>query len=120
MTLKAKQIEHAKVGMHTDGGGLYLRVRPSGAKFWIFRFQLNGRRREMGIGRLTDNEPTQARAVASQLALRVRSGIDPIEVRQQIAVDKKVKENSDLFRDVAAEYIKSHRDGWCSAKHAGQ
>jgi len=31
MTLKAKQIEHAKVGMHADGGGLYLRVQASGA-----------------------------------------------------------------------------------------
>lgn len=120
MTLKAKQIEHAKVGMHADGGGLYLRVQPSGAKSWIFRFQLNGRRREMGIGTLTDNEPTQARAVASQLALQVRSGIDPIEARQQIALDQKVQANGDLFRDVAAEYIKSHRDGWRNAKHADQ
>jgi hypothetical protein len=52
MTLKAKQIEYAKEGMHADGGGLYLRVQASGAKSWIYRFQLNNKRREMGIGTL--------------------------------------------------------------------
>ena len=53
MILEANQSEHAKVGMRADGAGLYLRVQESGAKSWIFRFQLRGRRREMGIGMLT-------------------------------------------------------------------
>jgi hypothetical protein len=30
--------------MHADGNGLYLRVLASGAKGWIFRFQLDERR----------------------------------------------------------------------------
>jgi len=33
-----------------DGGGLYLRVSASGAKNWVFRFQIGGRRRDMGLG----------------------------------------------------------------------
>src|SRR3954454_11111752 len=33
-----------------DGGGLYLRVTPTGAKSWVFRFQLEGGRRDMGLG----------------------------------------------------------------------
>ena len=32
-------------GYHGDGGGLYLQVT-AGAKSWIFRFALAGRRRE--------------------------------------------------------------------------
>jgi hypothetical protein len=59
--LKAKEIEHAKPGMHADGNGLYLRVQNSGAKGWIFRFQLNGRRREMGLGILEDKPVVDAR-----------------------------------------------------------
>ena len=39
-----------KPGMHGDGGGLYLRVTKSGTKSWIYRFQLSGKRREMGLG----------------------------------------------------------------------
>jgi hypothetical protein len=37
-------------GMYHDGGGLYLQVSAGGAKSWIFRFMLDGRSREMGLG----------------------------------------------------------------------
>jgi hypothetical protein len=30
-------------------GGLYLRVSTTGAKAWVFRFQLDGKRRDMGL-----------------------------------------------------------------------
>ncbi len=48
-----------KPGMHRDPesrnklekGALYLGVKEGGAKSWYFRFQLNGRRRKMGLGR---------------------------------------------------------------------
>jgi len=33
-----------------DGGGLYLRVSGKGTKSWVFRFQLDGKRRDMGLG----------------------------------------------------------------------
>ena len=36
--------------MFGDGGGLYLLVADSGAKSWVLRFQLKGRRRDMGLG----------------------------------------------------------------------
>ncbi|TWB29343.1 uncharacterized protein DUF4102 [Nitrospirillum viridazoti] len=39
-------------GMHPDGDGLYLRITETGTKSWIFRYQLQGRRREMGLGRV--------------------------------------------------------------------
>jgi hypothetical protein len=39
-----------KKGMYDDGGGLYLQVSASGAKSWIFRFTLDGRAREIGLG----------------------------------------------------------------------
>jgi hypothetical protein len=40
-----------KPGMYADGG-LYLQVTSSGAKSWIFRFEINGRERAMGLGSL--------------------------------------------------------------------
>ena len=43
--LKAK-----KPGLLADGGGLYLRIGPTGAKSWVYRYQLSGRRHDMGIG----------------------------------------------------------------------
>ncbi|MCZ6447730.1 MAG: Arm DNA-binding domain-containing protein, partial [Alphaproteobacteria bacterium] len=49
----------SRPGMHRDPesriklekGALYLGVKEGGAKSWYFRFQLNGRRRKMGLGR---------------------------------------------------------------------
>ena len=35
-------------GYYGDGGGLYLRVGPTGAKSWVYRFKEAGRVREMG------------------------------------------------------------------------
>lgn len=125
MALTALQIKHAKEGMHSDGNGLYLRVQASGAKSWIFRFQLNHKRREMGIGSLADKPAVQARSEAATLSSLVRSGIDPIEHRRKeaeavaLAAIKSAAE-SVTFRIVAEEYIRSHEAGWRNEKHAQQ
>ena len=39
-----------KKGYYADGNNLYLQVVDSGAKTWIFRYMLNGKSREMGLG----------------------------------------------------------------------
>ena len=49
--LLARAVETAKsLGLIADGGGLYLQVSKSGAKSWLYKFMLNGRSREMGLG----------------------------------------------------------------------
>ena len=48
--LTAKGVQHAAPGRHADGNGLYLLVRPSGGRFWIFRYKRQGRMREAGLG----------------------------------------------------------------------
>jgi hypothetical protein len=39
-----------KPGRHSDGGGLYLNVSPTGTKSWLFIWARDGKRREMGLG----------------------------------------------------------------------
>jgi integrase len=120
--LKAKEIEHAKPGMHSDGNGLYLRVQNSGAKGWIFRFQLNGRRREMGLGILEDKPVVDARTEALNLSKLVRQGIDPIEERkaQRIADLSNSIRKVPTFSEAATQFIDSKEDGWRNAKHRQQ
>lgn len=125
MALSPKEIQHAKEGMHSDGGGLYLRVQASGAKSWIFRFQLNGRRREMGIGTLVDKHPKDARGEAAKLGQMVRQGIDPIEARnaeraQAVAAVQAAALGAITFRKAGDAYIAAHRSGWKNPKHAAQ
>jgi len=56
-------------GLYADGGNLYLQVTVNGEtvnRSWIFRFAINGKRREMGLGAvhtigLKDARSTSAR-----------------------------------------------------------
>lgn len=125
MPLTSLEIKNAKEGMHADGNGLYLRVQTSGAKSWIFRFQLKGKRREMGIGTLEDRASVEARAEAARLGVLVRAGIDPIERRKQqeaeaTAAARDNEARAVTFADAANEYISAHKAGWKNAKHAAQ
>ncbi|MDO8698156.1 MAG: Arm DNA-binding domain-containing protein, partial [Pseudomonas sp.] len=49
--LSQKQIDNLNSpGTYEDGDGLRLVIKPTGKKSWVLRFQLSGKRREMGLG----------------------------------------------------------------------
>ena len=76
-----------KIGLHPDGAGLYLQIRPGGARSWIYRFRLNSRTRDMGLGALADVSLVKARDKASAARALVNDGIDPIEhTRTQVII----------------------------------
>src|SRR3954462_2502657 len=66
-------------GLHADGRGLYLQLRPGGARSWILRFTLHGRTRDMGLGSLAEVNLIKARAKATEQRALLAQGIDPIE-----------------------------------------
>jgi integrase len=120
--LTALAVERAKrkPGMHADGGGLYLQVTPNGAS-WVYRFMLNGRAREMGLGPLALYSLQEARGKALDARRLRHAGVDPVEARQAERAQRRLLEAKAItFRQCADAYIKTHRAGWRSAKHAGQ
>lgn len=125
MALSAKQIEFAKPGTHPDGHGLYLRVKDSGAKSWMYRYQITGIRKTMGLGGLTDLSAPAARTKALEYGELVRRGVDPrdeLERRETVKAERMALERAEktTFRMVAEEYIAGHRAGWRNAKHGDQ
>lgn len=48
--LTALAVKNAKPGRHCDGDGLYLLVKPTGAKSWVLRIQADGKRHDIGLG----------------------------------------------------------------------
>ena len=120
--LSARTVETAKnSGLTADGGGLYLQVSKSGAKSWLYKFMLNRRSREMGLGSLKAVSLANAREKAALCRSSLADGIDPIEARQadrsrNIAADQKTI----TFEDAADAYIAAHESGWENAKHASQ
>lgn len=113
-----KLIREAKPGAFADGDGLYLKITPTGAASWQFRYQIGGRRRMMGLGACSVVSLAEARDKAAEARKQVRAGIDPLEVKA--AAEKTAKARETSFRDVAKDYIDGHRASWRSAKHAQQ
>jgi hypothetical protein len=120
--LTARQVESRKrPGLIADGGGLYLQVTPGGAKTWIFRFQIAGRRRDMGLGSATIFSLAEAREKARAARRLVAEGMDPIVRRQAERIARDLDAAKAMtFRDCAERYITAHRAGWRNAKHAMQ
>jgi len=63
--LDALKIRRAlEPGYYADGAGLYMQVSRGGARSWIYRFTLNGRTRDMGLGSVITFSLAEARQVA--------------------------------------------------------
>lgn len=127
--LTAKAIENAaprekEYRIH-DGGGLYFRVRPSGAKSWLFSFSLPGDRQlfRMPIGSLNDVSLKEARNKVIELRKLVAEGIDPRTAKaaaiaanaqaitMQVLFDTWI-EFEKITRRVTTTWIKRHEDRW--------
>jgi integrase len=122
VALTARRVETEKrPGMHADSGNLYLRIGGSGAKSWVFRYSLGGRRRDMGIGACALVTLTEARDIAIDLRRSVRQGIDPIEQRRHDRAAAAVKQVKGVtFSEAATRYVEAHRAAWTNAKHQYQ
>lgn len=72
--LTALKVKNAGPGVHGDGGGLYLRVKPSGARSWVLRVQHKGKRQDIGLGSLADLSLAEARDKAAHLRKLARQG----------------------------------------------
>jgi integrase len=123
--LKALEIKALKVpGRYSDGKGLYFMVDPSGRTArWVFRFSLNKRVTEMGLGGYPDVSLAAAREKAGELRSMVKAGVDPVaekrETRAAIRADE-ARASKPTFGDVADDYIKAKGSEWRSEKHRDQ
>src|SRR6202040_4136223 len=100
-------------GMYHDGGGLYLQVSAGGARSWIFRFTLDGRAREMGLGPVHAIPLAEARKRAAECRRMRVDGVDPIEARSAHRGWKKLEAAKAMtFDEPAAPYIAPHEPSW--------
>ena len=95
MTLKhelsSKFVQTAKYGMYCDGDGLWLKVRKDGGYQWIFRYSLNAKQSEIGLGgsRLTLKE---ARKKADEYRVIAKSGVDPKQHKRILKHERSEKD----------------------------
>ena len=72
--LSVLKVKSASPGIHGDGDGLYLRVKPSGARSWVLRVQHNGRREDIGLGSLAALSLAEARDKAAEFRKLAKTG----------------------------------------------
>jgi len=107
-----------------DGKGLFLVVKPSGAKAWLVRVQIAGKRHDVGLGGFPAVSLKEAREKAAQIRQQARAGINPIEereaARREREAARKAAEEAQArtFRAVAEACIQSQAPGWKDRKTA--
>lgn len=79
-------------GKHFDGQGLMLVKSRKDAGKWMLRIVVEGKRREMGLGRWPDVSIAEARESASQARKKLRGGTDPVAERRK--AKRKIKRMS--------------------------
>jgi len=122
--LKALEVARlTKPGLHNVGGvsGLSLHIVPTGARTWILRVMVAGKRREMGLGSFPTVTLAGAREAARLARAKIESGIDPIEEkRAQKSALAASRASAQTFQQCAEAYIAAKESGWKNAKHADQ
>lgn len=108
-------------GYYGDGGGLWLQISKLGGKSWVFRFTMNGKAREMGLGPVHTVTLAEARSKALECRKAVAEGRDPIEERKASEARAKLEAvKSKTFEECANAYIDANRAGWKNEKHVQQ
>jgi integrase len=101
-------------GRYADGNGLYLVVDPSGAKRWLLRVVVHGKRTDIGLGGLKVVSQAEAREEARRLRKIARAGGDPLAERRT------AKRVVPTFEAAAIEVHSGHKVSWKNPKHADQ
>ena len=110
--LTAIEVKKAKPGRHADGHGLYLLVRNSGSRSWVLRAQVDGKRRDFGLGSATVISLAQARAGAAELRTKLKRRE---EICRTVATPKVI---APTFTDAARACHKAIKGGWRNRRHS--
>lgn len=106
-----------KPGVYSDGGGLYLRVRSTGSKSWLYIYSIHGKRREMGLGSDLDVSLANAREKAAAARALMLEGIDPQIDRSKAKV---AEQPAITFGAFAMQWLDDVEAGFKNAKHRQQ
>lgn len=113
--LSALRVRNVKEpGRYADGNGLYLVVDPSGARRWILRTVIRGRRRDIGLGSSQLVPLADARVEAARLRRLARTGGDPLAER------RRERRKIVTFKEAAKQVHESHAATFKNVKHRAQ
>ena len=101
-------------GRYSDGEGLILKLAAQGRGSWILRIQADGKRRDIGLGTMSDMGLSDARESARVIRKQLKAGIDIVAER------KKAEVVVPTFSEAAKMVHSEHKAAWKNGKHQDQ
>ncbi|MCE8520827.1 tyrosine-type recombinase/integrase [Ruegeria pomeroyi] len=112
--LTAQFVKNVKEpGKYFDGHGLFLRVQKNGARQWVQRITVRGKRTELGLGNPSLVSLPEARELALANRKLAISGGDPKQAKREAAAIL-------TFEEAARTVHALHAPTWRNKKHAAQ
>jgi integrase len=132
--LREKQVLNAKPDqgrrsiLLADGANLYLQatVGRDGSvnRSWVFRYEFDGERHDLGLGPLHTIGLADARERARQYRQQIIAGVDPLSARREVERErlraKAARAKAVTFKECSEAYLKVHANKWRNARHAAQ
>ena len=109
--LSAAFVRTAPPGRHCDGNGLYLFVQPSGARSWVQRLVIRGRRRDFGLGSVALVSLAEAREKTRANRKLAREGGDPLAAKRRA-------KGMPSFAEATEHVVGQKRAGWRNPRQA--
>lgn len=119
--LTVKRVEQlaraGEKGLENDGNGLYFKVGESGGTSWIYRYKLNKKSTDMGLGIYPDVSLPDARIKHADARKLLANGICPKSARDderdRLITQRRAEDAKRvLFEQMAKEYAEAHGSGW--------
>lgn len=115
--VEVRRIVHPGTGRNvcfSVGGvdGLQLQITPTGARSWLLRYAMKGKRHQIGLGSYPDTTLSQARERARQVKDMIWQGIDPLADRQRFTFAQSVEDY--LTAKLSEFRSEKHRKQWRS------
>ena len=105
--LNAKQLLTLSKDKYHDGNGLYISISSPGRGKWSFRYTINKKSREMGLGSFPDVSLLEARQHVLNKKQLLSKKIDPIDEKNRAEVLR--QQQNKKFSDIALRYIQTKK-----------
>lgn len=97
-----------------DGGGMYLEVQPSGARYWRHKYRFDGKEKLLSLGVYPEVSLGEAREKRSAARKLLANGVDPSAARKALRSGQGVVA-AESFEAVAREFLALKVDEWSAA-----
>ena len=92
----------------SDGGGMFLLIKPNGTRLWRLKYRIQGKEKLMALGKYPEVSLAQARGKRELAREKISQQIDPLQLQREEKLraeeeEKRIKANS--FVMIAEEWL---------------